>query len=132
MNKIEIITIRRAKNKDRKAIKKLIAMFPGFLMKQIPDIKSFFVAEENGKIIGCCALDIYSKKIAEVRSLAVLNKYRNKGVATELVNRCRERAEQRGVYEVLAITSKEKLFKRLGFGSFHKEKLALLKVLKED
>ena len=131
MSKIRIITIRRAEDEDKKAIKKLIAMFPGFLMKQIPDIKSFFVAEENGKIVGCCALDIYSKKIAEVRSLAVLNKYRNKGVATELVNRCLERAEQRGVYEVLAITSKEKLFKRLGFGSFHKEKFALIKVLRE-
>jgi amino-acid N-acetyltransferase len=124
--------IRKAKNKDKKAIKKLIAMFPGFLMKQIPDIKSFFVAEEDKTIVGCCALDIYSKKIAEVRSLAVLNKYRNKGVATELVNRCLEKAKQRGIYEVLAITSREKLFKRLGFGPFHKERLALLKILREE
>lgn len=124
--------IRKAKNKDKKAIKKLIEMFPGFLMKQIPDTKSFFVAEEDKTIVGCCALDIYSKKIAEVRSLAVLNKYRNKGIATELVNRCLERAHQKGIYEVLAITSREKLFKRLGFGPFHKEKLALLKILREE
>lgn len=107
-------------------------MFPGFLMKQIPDIKSFFVALDGKKMVACCALDIYSKRIAEVRSLAVLNEYRHKGIATELVNRCLKRAEQRGVHEVLAITSREKLFKRLGFGSFHKEKLALLKVLTEE
>jgi len=124
--------IRKAKDKDKKAIKKLIAMFPGFLMKRIPDIKSFFVAEEKGKIVGCCALDIYSKKIAEVRSLAVLNEYRHRGIATELVNRCLKRAERRGVHEVLAITSREKMFKRFGFSSFHKEKFALLKVLKEE
>ncbi len=124
--------IRKAKNKDKKAIKRLVAMFPGFLMKKIPDMKSFFVAEEKGRIVGCCALDIYSKKIAEVRSLAVLNEYRHKGIATELVSRCLKRAEQKGIQEVLAITSREKLFRRLGFGPFHKEKLALFKVLKEE
>ena len=126
-----MITIRKARNKDIRAIRTLVGKFPRFLMKETPNIAAFFVAEEEGHIIGCCALDIYSKRLAEVRSLAVANRHQNRGIATVLVNRCLEEARQRGIQEILAITSREKLFKRLGFGPFHKEKFALFKVLKE-
>ena len=34
-------------------------------------LDSFYVIDENGTIVGCCCLEVYSPKIAEVRSLAV-------------------------------------------------------------
>jgi amino-acid N-acetyltransferase len=126
-----MITIRKARKKDIKAIRTLVGKYPRFLMKETPKVAAFFVAEEEGHVIGCCALDVYSERLAEVRSLAVANRHRNRGVATVLVNRCLEEARQRGIQEILAITSRERLFKRLGFGPFHKEKFALFKVLKE-
>ena len=90
-----MITIRKARNKDIRAIRTLVGKFPRFLMKETPNIAAFFVAEEEGHIIGCCALDIYSKRLAEVRSLAVANRHQNRGIATVLVNRCLEESKSR-------------------------------------
>ncbi len=52
----------------------------------------FFVATAKNQVIGCCALQIYSKRIAEVRTLAVHPNYQDKGVASKLVELCRDRA----------------------------------------
>jgi amino-acid N-acetyltransferase len=123
------IVIRQATDKDKKEIKKLVSLYPKFLMKEIPKIKSFFVAQENGKIVGCCALDIYSKRIAEIRSLAVLKNYQGKGVGTKLVDTCLKKAKNKKIYEVLTITSKEKFFDGLGFKPFHNEHCALFKIM---
>ena len=34
-------------------------------------LDAFWVAEVDGRVVGCCCLEIYSPKIAELRSLAV-------------------------------------------------------------
>jgi GNAT superfamily N-acetyltransferase len=81
--------IRAATSKDRGAIKKLIAAFPRQLMQDnLPAMSDFFVAEEKCEVVGCCAIEIYSPKIAEVRSLAVRKDFRGKGIATRLINAC--------------------------------------------
>lgn len=121
---------RKATINDRNAIRKLIAQFPDALIQNhIPDVRHFFVAEDSGNIIGCCALEVYSKRLAEIRSLAVSREFQGLGVATKLINQCLKLAHRNKIYEVLAITGRPRLFKRFGFDTFHKEKLALLKVL---
>ena len=35
-------------------------------------LDAFWVAEVDGRVVGCCCLEVYSPKIAELRSLAVL------------------------------------------------------------
>lgn len=122
--------IRKATTADFPAIRDIIARFPDTLIQvHLPDPEEFFVAEENGMIIACGALEVYSQRLAEVRSLAVLPDYQGKGIATQLVARCLEEAKTRGVYEVLTITGATSLFERHGFGAFNKEKFALIKVL---
>lgn len=74
-----------------------------------------FIAEMDSQIIGFAALEIYSPKLSEVRSLAVMPIYRGKGVGRELIARCVERARERKVLEVMAITSNEEFFKQCGF-----------------
>ncbi len=84
--------------------------------KEIKDvIDNFFIAEIDRKIIGCCALEIYSKKIAEIRSLVVKNNYKRRGIGKLLVNACLKRARSKKIYEVLSITDKISFFKKLGF-----------------
>ena len=78
-------------------------------------ISTGFVAEAGGEVVGFAALEIYSLKLAEVRSLAVAPAARGRGVARELVRRCVALAEAKGVFEVLAVTSAEDLFRRCGF-----------------
>ena len=74
-----------------------------------------FVAEGGGRVIGFAALEIYSPKLAEVRSLAVADAYRGRGVGRELVARCVGLARAREVLEVMAVTSSEAFFLGCGF-----------------
>ena len=74
-----------------------------------------FVAEVNGRFVGFAALEIYSVKLAELRSLAVSSEYQGRGIGKALVQACVERAQQHNVFEVMAITSSEEFFQRCGF-----------------
>ncbi len=74
-----------------------------------------FIAEDDGRIVGFAALEIYSSKLAELRSLAVAADQQGRGIGKALVNACVERARQRHVFEVMAITSSEEFFQRCGF-----------------
>lgn len=74
-----------------------------------------FVAEADGRIVGFAALEIYSPKMSEIRSLAVAPEFRGLGVGKRLVQHCVERARDRQVLEIMAITSNEEFFKSCGF-----------------
>lgn len=74
-----------------------------------------FIAEQGGQIVGFAALEIYSAKLAEIRSLAVTRALQGKGVGRELVSRCVNRAMEKKVLEVMAITSTDEFFLSCGF-----------------
>ena len=78
-------------------------------------ISTGFVAEHDERVVGFAALEIYSMKLAEVRSLTVDECVRGRGVASGLIERCVELATNKGVYEVLAVTAADDLFRRCGF-----------------
>lgn len=78
-------------------------------------IKNLFIAEVNGDIMGCAALEIYSKKLAEIRSLAVANEVQGLGIGRKLVSACVDRAKSHNILEVMAVTSSEDFFKACGF-----------------
>ena len=123
--------IRKATEKDFSSIKKIIAQYPETLVQDhLPRPGEFFVAEEDDAIVGCCALEVYSQRLAEVRSLAVLPEHQRKGIARQLVEKCLAEAEALNIYEVLAISDANSLFEKYGFGTFKNEKYALIKILK--
>ena len=74
-----------------------------------------FVADHAGSIVGFAALEVYSKKLAEVRSLAVAEELRGKGVGKKLVEACVKLAHDLNVLEVMAITANEDFFRSCGF-----------------
>ena len=124
------MNIRHATQADWQSILALINQYPEVLVQDhLPDAEEFFVAEEGGQIVGCCALEVYSKRLAEVRSLAVAQEHQGKGIGTALIEACLKKAAELGVYEVLTITSALPLFEKHGFGTFKNEKYALIKVL---
>jgi len=75
----------------------------------------FFIAELKGEIVGCAALEIYSRKLAEIRSLAVSPKAQGMGVGKKLVAACVQLAIENNVYEIMAISAEENFFVACGF-----------------
>lgn len=88
-------------------------------------LDTFWVAEADGRVVGCSCLEVYSPKIAELRSLAVLPEYRGRGYGAALTAAAVEEAERRGIPQVLVVTSNREFFERLNFGPCLNEKYAL-------
>lgn len=74
-----------------------------------------FVAEADGQVVGFAAVEVYSRKMAEIQCLAVALAWRGRGMGKQLVQRCVERARELGVLELMAITASENLFRDCGF-----------------
>lgn len=88
-------------------------------------LRDFFVLEddENGALVGCCALAIAWEKMAEVRSLAVAEAYRRRGLGQQLVKACLEDAVGFGVTQVFTLTYQREFFDKAGFHEIAKETL---------
>lgn len=74
-----------------------------------------FVATFQDEIVGVCAVEIYSKKLAEIQCLVVAAPHQSKGLGGSLVRQCIELARVRNVMEVMAISSSEHFLQQLGF-----------------
>lgn len=78
-------------------------------------IPTGFVAVSETSIVGFAALEIYSQKLAEIRSLAVKETMQGRGVGSMLVNECVRLARSRNILEVMAVTSSDDFFLSCGF-----------------
>lgn len=78
-------------------------------------LKHAFKATINGRIVAFCALEIYSKKLAEIQCLAVDEDYRRRGLGGMLVKCCVDRAREEKVKELMAISASDEMFKACGF-----------------
>jgi N-acetylglutamate synthase-like GNAT family acetyltransferase len=116
------IVVRKATTADIAPLSEFISRFvatgdllPRTLTELHDLLPNFFIADDNGKIVGCATLEIYSRKLAEIRSLAVAPEAQGHGVGKQLVEACVDLAKQHNVYEVMAISSAEEFFKKCGF-----------------
>ena len=114
--------LRRATHDDVQAILSVIAPYVAdgkILPRTVTElgelIDTYFVAEVDGKILGCVVLEIYSKKLCEVRSLAVSAEAQGLGIGKKLVAACVELAKKENIMEVMAISSNEEFFQSCGF-----------------
>jgi len=86
------------------------------------------VQDEVGgtKIVGFSAVEIYSRKLGEIQCLAVADGYQGNGIGSALVRACVERAREKGILEVMAISASESFLRQLGFDySLPEQKRAL-------
>lgn len=83
------------------------------------NIDTFFVYDGPKKgVVACCGLTIYSKKLAEIRSLVVRKDFQKQGIGNILVKECLRLAKENKIYEVLAVTDKVSFFNNLGFSKW--------------
>lgn len=114
--------IRRAKIADATDIQKLVnafaaknAMLPRALISIYENIRDFYVIEDAGSVVGCCALHVTWDDLAEVKSLAVDESTQGKGYGKLLVEECLADARDLGVPRAFALTYIPEFFERLGF-----------------
>lgn len=74
-----------------------------------------FVAVFQDEVVGFASVEIYSKKLSEIQCLAVSQNHQGKGLGGALVAHCVQLARQRGVMEVMAISSSDKFLIDQGF-----------------
>lgn len=135
------LIFRKAKISDAEDIKKLTDFYARrgiMLFRPIyeiySDIRDYFVAERNKKIVGCCALHVLGKEykpgnsgriLAETRSLVVAKKFQKRGMGTKLVEECIREAGRMGINKIFTLTLEENVsfFKRLGFRTIRKSGL---------
>jgi len=87
------------------------------------NIRSYYIAKDEDKLVGFVALHIHSQKLAEVRSMIIDQAYRGKNIGTELVEKACEEGRKLGLEEVLALTYQKRFFERLGFIEIPKESI---------
>lgn len=119
---IEGLIIRPAGTRDVKAIRELIDLYAlqrRLLTKETvtlyESVQEFTVAEFEGRVVGCGALHVMWEDLAEVRTLAVREEFRGKGVGKRMLEEIFERAKVIGVKRLFCLTFETDFFARHGF-----------------
>jgi amino-acid N-acetyltransferase len=114
--------IRDAKISDAREIHRLVnyyAELDKMLFRSLADVYenllTFMVAEIDGKIAGCCGLEVIWEDLAEIKSLAINQNSCGKGVGKALVTAVCEKAKKVGVANIFALTLEPEFFTKLGF-----------------
>jgi amino-acid N-acetyltransferase len=122
--------LRRARVADVEAAQKLInsfadrgEMLPRSLNELYENVRDLFVVEDNGDLIGCCALHVTWGDLAEIKGLAVREGHRGKGLGRELVQACLADARELALPRVFLLTYIPDYFDRFGFRRVEKAQL---------
>ena len=87
------------------------------------NVRDFFVVRAGDRVLGCAALDISWKDLAEVKSLAVAEENQKQGIGRMLVEACLDEAKDFGIPTVFCLTYKPDFFQKLGFALVDMEAL---------
>jgi amino-acid N-acetyltransferase len=122
--------IRKAKIYDVKEIQHLInfyasrdTMLPRTMAELYENLRDYFVYEEDGKVLGTCALHICWEDLAEIKSLAVEESKQRQGIGSNLLNQALKEAKDLNIKRVFVLTYEPKFFRKFGFKEVDKAKL---------
>ncbi|MBM9605841.1 N-acetyltransferase [Desulfopila inferna] len=123
--------IRYARMEDVKEIHTLLNYYAkkGLLlacsMSSLYDrLRDFVVyVDKEDRILGVCALHITWENLAEIRSLAIQEDYRGRGLGAKLVQQCLMEAEMFGISSIFTLTYQPGFFRKQGFVDIDKREL---------
>ena len=126
------MNVRNSRISDVKTIHALVSSYAErdrMLFRSVTDIyenlQTFSVAESDGQVLGCCALEIIWADLAEIKSLAVDQTRKEMGIGRMLVNAAIDQARQLEVPKVFALTLEPEFFEKLGFTVAEKDSLPM-------
>ena len=126
--------IRKAQLPDVEKIQHLVNTFAEAgrmlalsLSELYDNVRDFTVAcdgeSPDSKLLGCSALRVTWKDLAEIRSLAVAEEAQGRGIGRQLVAVCLDEARALGVSRVFALTYVPEFFDQFGFRVVDKNEL---------
>lgn len=124
--------IRKARMQDVKPIHQLLVergegdgmVLPRSLSQLYGLLRDFCVAvDDEGRVLGACALHITWDDLAEVRSLRVAADARGEGLGRKLVETCLSEAVTLGISRVFVLTDQTGFFEHMGFDLTEKDSL---------
>ncbi|HEX2201847.1 MAG TPA: N-acetyltransferase [Longimicrobium sp.] len=127
------VTVRPARVADMHQAEPLIngfadkqLMLPKTLQQLSRNFREFVVAErEDGTILGCAALRVYTPQLAELGSLAVSEEAHGLGIGRKLVDAIEREAARIGIGTVFALTLQDVFFHKQGYRTVPKEMFPL-------
>ena len=116
------IVVRPAKTSDVKGIRTLMDTYAPqrrILSKETvtlyESVQEFVVAVDGDEVVGCGALHVLWEDVAEIRTVAVNEELRGKGVGHQILELLIARAEAVGVKKLFCLTFETDFFGRHGF-----------------
>lgn len=85
------------------------------------NIDTFYVAQDEDRLIGCGSLCRLGSDLVEIRSLGIVDGYKGQGVGSQLVDALIEEARLLNIPKVMALTYEAKFFQKNGFLIVEKE-----------
>ncbi len=128
----QALTIRKAGMRDIQALLALIngyaskgVMLPRTEFEMSEHIRDFTVAFLDSEMVGCGALHFYTPQSAEVRSLAVAERWKQSGAGRAVVTSLEAEARDHGLESIFAFTYVPQFFRKLGFVEVERGELPL-------
>lgn len=125
--------IRRARIADVKKIYDILQYFSdkelllgrslSSLYDQLRDFIVYEDPEQDGAVLGVCALHVCWENLAEIRSLAVVEEKHGQGLGSEMVRLSLQEAEDLGISRVFTLTYQPGFFSKMGFKEIDKGEL---------
>lgn len=116
------ITVRPARTDDVASIEALIEPFvrQRILLGKDPvvlyeAIQQFVVAEHEGETVGCGALHVMWRDLGEIRTVAVAESHRERGVGTAIVDALEANARELGLSRLFCLTFETGFFGARGY-----------------
>ena len=117
------INVRPAITSDVLAIRDLVENYAGdgsrLLRKNTvtlyEDVQEFYVAEQDGKIVGCGALHVMWRDLGEIRTVAVDPAIKGQGIGSQILNALTQRATNLGLTKLFCLTFETQFFTGHGF-----------------
>jgi amino-acid N-acetyltransferase len=113
--------VRRARTSDVPDIKRLVDTYAGKILLEknlvtlYEAVQEFWVAEYEGKVVGCGALHVMWSDLGEVRTVAVDPAVTGHGIGHAIVDRLLEVARELALKRLFVLTFETEFFGRHGF-----------------
>ena len=124
------VRIRKAHMRDVRAMHKLLTHFadkrellPRSISEVYENLQQFYIAEDRGRVVGTGALYVTWDNLAEVKGLAVDERYQGQGVGKRLLEACLATARELEIRRVFTLTLRSGFFEHFGFKHVGKESL---------